>query len=38
MEHHFLRLARVFRSAPMDFVASRADERNLAGATWDGKI
>lgn len=35
MEHHFLRGARVYLSGPMDFVASRADERKLG---WRNRV
>src|SRR5260221_14762134 len=35
MEHHFLRGARVYLSGPMDFVASRADEKKLG---WRNRI
>ena len=34
-EHHFLRGARVYLSGPMDFVASRADEKKLG---WRNRI
>jgi len=35
MEHHFLRGARVYLSGPMDFVASRADEKKLG---WRNRV
>ena len=34
-EHHFLRGARVYLSGPMDFVASRADEKKLG---WRNRV
>src|SRR5205814_2820767 len=34
-QHHFLRGARVYLSGPMDFVASRADEKKLG---WRNRI
>ena len=35
MKHHFLRGARVYLSGPMDFVASRADEKKLG---WRNRV
>ena len=35
MEHHFLGGARVYLSGPMDFVASRADEKKLG---WRNRV
>ena len=35
MEHHFLRGARVYLSGPIDFVASRADEKKLG---WRSRV
>lgn len=35
MEHHFVGGARVYFSGPMDFVASRADEKKLG---WRNRV